>query len=1433
MGNNHSSSISNARPSIFVVPSNDSELLDFSRISSSPEKVLKDKLLSSDPSAKALAAVGSSGTGKTTILRALATRPDVCAHFKDGIWYIELGRDATLDALTSQLKLLAKDACDQAFGASFAEQIQNSSTRILAVMELVRRLSNMNFLLILDDVWDSNNATYPLVKRFSTEIQQANGSLKLLTSTQVRAVAQSPIHSDFVDVIPRAWDDKICVAILCHYAGIDRNAKESISSESRSSFTHVLRTCGGLPLALAVAGSCIRSLIDAIGNESEKHIAWSKYWESLRRNIAKLGNTASMHHGPLFDTIYSSLSVLERTQGNKTGLTCPVVLAFESLCMMRKNGWIPEHVLERTWSAAKDEIDSLVNLLANASIISRTVQHGTWGVRCHDLVLDYSAHLSMRNGRGPKYWHSRLVCSVAKGIGAEIYATREGLRMPCFWDIACREDMYLEENIVRHMVCGGDIPRAVHLCLDYRWIARLNSDYKKHALQQSMTDCVTVMSALKESGTAPGDQNQSYTQELQLLAAQMEKIVDAMEMAIYQCTRNRRECPFQLQGRLVHTVPKNDLISFCIRSIERHAGTYGPWVRAGPSVLFGPHVSFKRVFPIPFGASMFTLGLNSDELIVGGVVGEQTEGRRQTELVVMDRKTGSITSSHREVLSQGHSRRLIGIAADQVSNEIIVCTQDHCVRVLSDKMMTLIDTPFQDDNGAEISSMAFAPKTRTLLCGSVTGYVCLFSLQCRRTVSLWKAHDEKIVGLAVSDDCKVVLSASADGSLRRWDINDVYACDRSACESPVAVDLLPSVDRERLLYFRKGQNTRCIAVSGSGNRVACKQGWVAPNEKWGGLLVWERGVELPYTVDDEVVLDIAFDRDDNYAFCALGSRGIGVLKFGTGAPTWIKHIDARFCYKSLLVSEDRSELITLIDTAGHEDQIRILRRDRVGGESDERLPPGTRACLSNVHCFAVSQDGRTAVSSSNSHGLRLYEVRRNDMIEAYEFCPHREPCTSDKVFRGHGTRLAVTNDRELVAHFEQSPSDSSDYLSIYKCSGMHRLALISHDALLSAVCGLLAIAERSSSVILRVSSLHFSSDGKALTALIITSSRENQDIWTAATWNSRSGHLRSSLQLHNRGHVFGIQHAWHQLQSLASRPFLCIEEPLHGWYTTSVLLCQGDTCKKIATLDIEPVLAVYCPSARLLWYLQWDGGIDYHLKYLEFVSEPLRSPLIRSTVSHSDEQGPYYIKNSSDLLPYSVFISHAGPDKHTIAIPLYQVLEGNGIRCFVDRIELEPGDIAAEKMEAAMEKCELAIFVLSPEFAARRWTMRELRHFLKRVFGNTMSHTKPPVVIPVFYRLSIGECRSLDPCDQTKHRLADGSSLFLKEGFFNPDRQQEATTDTVKESMKAITEITGIENEECASNSLCDPLALQARGRLIERIVASVIRRHTSLKQTS
>ncbi|CDF37667.1 WD40-repeat containing protein [Chondrus crispus] len=180
-----------------------------------------------------------------------------------------------------------------------------------------------------------------------------------------------------------------------------------------------------------------------------------------------------------------------------------------------------------------------------------------------------------------------------------------------------------------------------------------------------------------------------------------------------------------------------------------------------------------------------------------------------------------------------------------------------------------------------------------------------------------------------------------------------------------------------------------------------------------------------------------------------------------------------------------------------------------------------------------------------------------------------------------------------------------------------------------------------------------------------------------------------------------------------------------------------------------------------------------------------------------------------------VFISHAGPDKLHIARPLSKKLHAQGLNCFLDKTSMEPGDCGPYEMETAMESAKVAVFILSPEFAARKWTMRELRCFLRRRREAIESGMRAPTLIPVFYRLSIRECRELEP---DRYQDDEGKNIFEVEKFFSEKRQREASTELVKRELQELADITGIENDEEATNDLEDEFGHLARENLVKRV---------------
>lgn len=175
----------------------------------------------------------------------------------------------------------------------------------------------------------------------------------------------------------------------------------------------------------------------------------------------------------------------------------------------------------------------------------------------------------------------------------------------------------------------------------------------------------------------------------------------------------------------------------------------------------------------------------------------------------------------------------------------------------------------------------------------------------------------------------------------------------------------------------------------------------------------------------------------------------------------------------------------------------------------------------------------------------------------------------------------------------------------------------------------------------------------------------------------------------------------------------------------------------------------------------------------------MRSETSKGVVPFNDRKG-------ETRRNYNVFVSHAGPDKFKLAQPLHHALQRLRLESFFDVKELAYSRMTApEQMEKAMEDASIGIFVLTPEFAARRWTMKELRTFIERT--KVEDEQSKPVLVPVFYELTPSEC-----CNVYDEGSAHQETL-RKARFFDQWRQEECSTNEAKEALWILARSWGTE----------------------------------------
>jgi hypothetical protein len=183
---------------------------------------------------------GMGGIGKSTIAKKLYDDPDVRECFPDGRCWLEVGEKPTDDKIRDLQKQIIKKICD--LDAHIANPTEGR-------MLIRQRLSGKKVLIFLDDCWEKASIATPIVDIGAL----AAGSGILITSRNRKAIdARGTVHEMDVLSPPLAWK-----LFRWHAFGGD-DPHVSIADTAKQA----AERCGGLPLALELAGKQVRSAAD-------------------------------------------------------------------------------------------------------------------------------------------------------------------------------------------------------------------------------------------------------------------------------------------------------------------------------------------------------------------------------------------------------------------------------------------------------------------------------------------------------------------------------------------------------------------------------------------------------------------------------------------------------------------------------------------------------------------------------------------------------------------------------------------------------------------------------------------------------------------------------------------------------------------------------------------------------------------------------------------------------------------------------------------------------------------------------------------------------------------------------------------------------------------------------------------------------------------
>ncbi len=160
--------------------------------------------------------------------------------------------------------------------------------------------------------------------------------------------------------------------------------------------------------------------------------------------------------------------------------------------------------------------------------------------------------------------------------------------------------------------------------------------------------------------------------------------------------------------------------------------------------------------------------------------------------------------------------------------------------------------------------------------------------------------------------------------------------------------------------------------------------------------------------------------------------------------------------------------------------------------------------------------------------------------------------------------------------------------------------------------------------------------------------------------------------------------------------------------------------RKAVSLEVEDTLEWGIP----VLHMRTASGVIWQLADSTSKSEPRQEVPTRISSPSAD---------TNRTTEWDVFICHASEDKSTIARPLVEALEAEGLRVWYDEFTLTAGDSLRQAIDQGLAGCRYGIVILSPNFFAKEWPQRELDGLVQREMDGKK------VILPVWHNITAAQ----------------------------------------------------------------------------------------------